>query len=348
MSLDIRRSQLLATLGEGDENKAAQEELEGVLAVLSDLRLGHTIECLDDGFVRLVDHMGGDSAIVQAARVSYGKGTKKKSDDRGLVRYLMRHYHTTPFEMVEFKFHVRVPMDCWRQWIRHRTASVNEYSTRYSEAIDSAQTTPADGWRLQATNNKQGSSGLLEDWPEGWERDPKQRAILQDDKVRSKWSRRYANEMPETPGEYLSLHEEEFHQSARHLYEERLSMGVAREVARKDLPLSTYTEAYWKVNLHNLFNFLRLRMDHHAQLEIRTYANAIFKLIEPYVPVACEAFQDYRLDAMQLSGPEIKILRSMSTGEVIKVKLGEREQGEFNAKLVRLGYLPDTSPAKAA
>src|SRR5580704_9709598 len=196
---------------------------------------------LDDGFVCLVDAMGDDQAVVQAARVSYGEGTRAVSDDRGLIRYLLRHRHTTPFEMVELKFLVRVPMDCWRQWIRHRTANVNEYSTRYSLAIDAMQTTPADQWRGQATTNRQGSGEPL------------------------------GAEL----GGRLSAAEAEFQAAARKLYEERIAAGVAREQARKDLPLSTYTEAYWKIDLHNLLYFLALRMDAHAQHEIRAYANII-------------------------------------------------------------------------
>ncbi|MEI6241707.1 MAG: FAD-dependent thymidylate synthase, partial [Planctomycetia bacterium] len=173
---------------------------------------------LDDGFVALVDCMGDDGSVVQAARVSYGEGTRKVSDDRQLIRYLLRHAHTTPFEMAELKFVVRVPMDCWRQWIRHRTASVNEYSTRYSLAIDSMQTTPLDEWRTQATVNRQGSAGLLD----------------------------------RTAGETFTAAETELQGLARKVYEERLEAGIAREQARKDLPLSTYTEAYWKIDLHNL------------------------------------------------------------------------------------------------
>src|SRR5262245_58039165 len=185
---------------------------------------------LDDGFVCLVDLMGDDQAIVQAARVSYGEGTRKVSDDRGLIRYLLRHRHTTPFEMAELKLLVRVPMDCWRQWIRHRTANVNEYSTRYSLAIDAAQSTAPDEWRTQATGNRQGSGEML----------------------------------GTADGARLSAAEAEYQDKARALYNERIELGVAREQARKDLPLSTYTEAYWKIDLHNLLHFLALRMDSHA------------------------------------------------------------------------------------
>ncbi len=223
---------------------------------------------LDDGFVALVDCMGDDGAVVQAARVSYGEGTRKVSDDRQLIRYLLRHAHTTPFEMAELKFVVRVPMDCWRQWIRHRTASVNEYSTRYSLAIDSMQATGAGEWRGQATNNRQGSAGLV------------------------------AADL----GERLSQAEHELQEQARTVYEARLGAGIAREQARKDLPLSTYTEAYWKIDLHNLLHFLALRMDTHAQLEIRRYAETIgHEIVQPLFPLVWEAFLDYRVEAMRLT-----------------------------------------------
>lgn len=243
-------------------------------AQVSELRW-KKIPVLDDGFVCLVDVMGDDQAVVQAARVSYGEGTRKVSDDRGLIRYLLRHRHTTPFEMVELKFLVRVPMDCWRQWIRHRTANVNEYSTRYSLAIDATQTTPPDAWRTQAASNRQGSEGLLD----------------------------------EALGAELSAAEVQFHDRARRLYEERIEKGVAREQARKDLPLATYTEAYWKVDLHNLLHFLALRMDSHAQLEIRQYATAIGQeIMRPLFPIVWEAFVDYRLEGMFLSRLERELI----------------------------------------
>jgi thymidylate synthase (FAD) len=223
---------------------------------------------LDDGFVALVDCMGDDGSVVQAARVSYGEGTRKVSDDRQLIRYLLRHAHTTPFEMAELKFVVRVPMDCWRQWIRHRTASINEYSTRYSLAIDSMQSTHDDEWRTQAATNRQGSAGVLS----------------------------------RSAGHNLTAAEQELQSLARRVYEERLAAGIAREQARKDLPLSTYTEAYWKIDLHNLLHFLALRMDLHAQLEIRRYAETIGQqIVQPLFPLVWEAFVDYRLEAMRLT-----------------------------------------------
>jgi len=275
--------------------------------------LGVPIRCLDDGFVCLVDFMGSDAAIVQAARVSYGKGTQKVSDDRGLIRYLMRHRHTTPFEMVEFKFHVRVPMDCWRQWIRHRTANVNEYSTRYSIAIEAAQRTSPDSWRTQSQENKQGSGGFID-------------AAL---------------------GERFSAQEQELQDFARRVYNERLEAGIAREQARKDLPLSTYTEAYWKIDLHNLFHFLSLRLDPHAQVEIRTYAGVIAKIVRDAVPMAYEAFEDFRLQALTFSRLEIEFVRNHAwpQGEITALPLLEsafenkREREECLEKLKCFGFV---------
>ncbi len=235
------------------------------------------IVVLDQGFVRLVDVMGDDSSVVQAARVSYGKGTKTVSQDRGLIRYLMRHKHTSPLEMCEIKLHVKVPMDCWRQWIRHRTANVNEYSTRYSEAIDARQETDPEQWRSQSKNNKQGSGAFL----------------------------------PTEVGTFLTDRESELHQLLVDVYQERLDQGVAREQARKDLPLSTYTEAYWKIDLHNLFHFLSLRQHSHAQKEIREFADAVASIVKEWVPLCYEAYVDYKLGSSNLSRMESEYLRDL-------------------------------------
>lgn len=238
--------------------------------------LGIPFYVLNDGFIRIIDYMGDDESIVQAARVSYGMGTKKLSEDKGLIRYLMKHKHTTPFEMCEIKFHLRVPMDCWRQWIRHRTANINEYSTRYSLAIESTQSTKPQEWRLQSINNKQGSSGFLDD-------------------VR---------------GQKLTAKEHDFHNYARELYNEKISLGVARELARKDLPLCTYTEAYWKIDLHNLLHFLELRMDEKAQYEIREYARIIGnEIVSKWCPITWEAFLDYRVNSITYSKIELQLLK---------------------------------------
>jgi len=281
---------------------------------------------LDDGFVTLVDVMGDDSSVVQAARVSYGEGTRQVSDDRGLIRYLMRHRHSTPFEMAEVKLLVRVPMDTWRQWIRHRTANVNEYSTRYSLAIDATQTTEPGSWRSQAASNRQGSGDLL----------------------------------PEELGRELSAEEAALQQQARYVYERRIARGVAREQARKDLPLSTYTEAYWKVDLHNLLHFLALRMDAHAQLEVRQYATAIGReIVATLFPLVWEAFEDYRLEGMFLTRLDQQVIgrlqrrlaeagRAAATDDDflavqdaswVNVKRN-RERDECRAKLCSLGLLP--------
>ncbi len=257
------------------------EKLDKIKVKAVEEILGQKFPVLDDGFIRVIDYMGGDESIVQAARVSYGQGTKKISEDRGLIRYLLRNYHTTPFEMCEIKLHVRVPMDAWRQWIRHRTANINEYSTRYSIAIDSSQKTAPDEWRIQAKDNKQGSAGFFDD------------AI----------------------GIKLSEREQELQQFARDIYQERLKLGVAREQARKDLPLSTYTEAYWKIDLHNLLHFLVLRMDNHAQYEIRCFADVIGnEIVARWCPIAWEAFKDYVMNSVKFSGLELKIIKQLIAG----------------------------------
>ena len=290
-----------------------------------DAILGVPFKVLDDGFVRVIDYMGNDTSIVQAARVSYGDGTKKGSDDGHLIRYLMRHRHSTPFEMCELKLHVRAPMDVWRQWIRHRTASVNEYSTRYSLAIDAARTLSPAEWRLQSATNRQGSGEAA----------------------------------PEELGRELSAGEKRFHEEARALYEKRIAAGVSREIARKDLPLSTYTEAYWKCNLRNLLHFLSLRMPEAAQYEIRAYAETIGReIVSRWVPLAWKAFRDYELGATTFSEPEREIVSALVSAGAgaardAALRLGFlrrqpdgtdkvlREGAELSAKLARFGM---TSP----
>jgi len=245
---------------------------------------------LGEGFVRLVDHMPQvdlDTAIVQAARVSYGDGTTSSRGDRGLIRYLLRHWHTTPFEMVEFKFHIKMPIYIARQHLRHRTASVNELSARYS--IVPREYYEPGTFRGQAVVNRQGSEGVV---------DVKDRVDL-----------------PE---------------QAFNVYDELLEQGVCREQARGVLPQSTYTEFYWKINLHNLMHYLQLRLDTHAQKEIREYAEAIYALVEPLVPITMEAFRDFRVNGMFLTGPEIEALR---TGKEIESP-GERREFEDKKKIL--------------
>ena len=261
---------------------------------------------LDHGFVALIDCMPrlaprgktADFSIVQSARVSYGEGTKQVNEDRGLVRYLLRHRHTTPFEMVEFKFHIAMPIFVARQWIRHRTANVNEYSARYSIVPDRFYRPSVESIRAQSTSNRQGGDGLVD---------------------------------AGTAEEFLHLLDR-----AEGLYKDYLGLtekGVAREMARAALPVSVYTEWYWKCDLHNLFHFLSLRMDPHAQYEIRVFADAMYELMKPIVPISCEAFEDYRLGAMHLTKLEIEAIKS---GQPIATT-NKREAAEFDEKCARLG-----------
>lgn len=262
------------------------------------------VRVLDKGFVKLVDVMGDDSSIVQAARVSYGKGTKSVSEDEGLIRYLMRHYHTTPFEMVEFKFHCRMPIFVARQWIRHRTANVNEMSARYSEMPDWFYEPPPEACTTQSAQNKQGGSGE-----------------------------------PVDDADRLAATFIDTQSAAYSQYEEYLRAGMHRELARVNLPVSLYTEWYWKIDLHNLFHFLRLRLDPHAQLEIRVFAEAMADIVKEHVPVAWRAFEDYQLHSMQLSRLEQRVIAKMLRGEpcdlASEVPNG-RERRELEAKLKRL------------
>ena len=281
------------------DNENKFEKLEPIRVKALDDILGIPFKILDDGFVRVIDYLGSDQSIVQAARVSYGKGTKQVSQDRGLIRYLLRHRHTTPFEMCEIKLHIRIPMDAWRQWIRHRTANVNEYSTRYSLAIESAQTTNPDQWRMQSTDNKQGSSGFF------------------DTEI----------------GKEMTADEKFIHNKTREIYNKRVSQGVAREQARKDLPLSTYTEAYWKIDLHNLLHFLELRMETNAQLEIREYANTIGnEIVKRWAPIAWEAFEEYALNSKEFSGFELELLSLLANSKIDEAKQRAIEYGWLKYK----------------
>lgn len=275
----------------------------------ADKLIGKEFKVLDHGFVRLVDYMGDDGAIVQAARVSYGKGTKKVSRDRELIRYLLGHQHTSPFEMVEFKFHVKLPIFVARQWIRHRTANVNEYSGRYSVMKEEFYQPEAEQIRLQSDVNRQGRSD--EQFP----------ADLQED--------------------FLS-HASDIQKQVYERYTRYIGAGLAREIARINLPLSLYTEWYWKIDLHNLLHFLRLRMDPHAQYEIRQYANVMAEIVKAVCPITWEAFEDYILNAQKFSAIELKILRDTLSGFVpdkaalIAAGLSTLEAGEFLAKLEKI------------
>ena len=226
-----------------------------------------SIKCLDKGFVRLVDSMGGDNAIVQAARVSYGKGTTKKSQDRGLIRYLMRHRHSTPFEMVEFKFHAKMPIFVARQWVRHRTANINEYSLRYSEARDDFYFPDLDNIKFQSSINKQGRG----------------------------------KEVSQKIKEKVIKYFKEISKRSFEMYDELNNDGVARELARAILPVNLYTEWYWKNDLHNLLHFIGLRSDSHAQYEIQVYSDAMSLSVKNVAPYAWEAYKDYRISGMYFS-----------------------------------------------
>jgi len=241
------------------------------------------IKCLDKGFVRLVDSMGGDDAIVQSARVSYGKGTSKLSQDRGLIRYLMRHRHTTPFEMVEFKFHCKMPIFVARQWVRHRTANINEYSLRYSEARDEFYYPNPDHIEFQSSINKQGRMGEV-------------------DSDLKKKVQNYFKEISERSFE---------------IYSELNEAGVARELARAILPVNLYTEWYWKNDLHNLLHFIGLRSDDHAQYEIRVFSDAMASFVKEVAPFAWEAYQDYVVKGMRFSKIEQSILEQKLPERVI-------------------------------
>jgi len=282
--------------------------------------LGVAIPCLDHGFVRLVDYMGDDAAIVQAARVSYGAGTKRVREDRGLIRYLLRHRHTTPFEMCELKVHMKLPMFVARQLIRHRTANVNETSGRYS-VIDKEYYTPeASVLGTQSASNRQGRGA-----PVSPERAAAIRAQLEQDAEAA-----YARYEELLGGAQAAATTGEEREA-----EGATEQGVARELARIGLPVSFYTQWYWKIDLHNLLHFIALRADPHAQYEIRVYAEALAELVRRWVPNAYEAFVDYRLEAASLSRMEIEALRTLLTGgtpDFTALGMSAREKAEFEQR----------------
>lgn len=279
-------------------------------------RLYTPIPLLDHGFVRVIDYMGDDGAIVQAARVSYGRGTKRVSEDAGLIRYLMRHRHSTPFEMCEIKFHVKLPIFVARQWIRHRMANVNEYSARYS-VLDREFYIPEPAQlAAQSASNRQGRGTVLE----GEEAEQVLR-LLRDDAARC-----YDH--------YVAMLNED--EQGTVLDEQR--QGLARELARMNLTLNTYTQWYWKTDLHNLLHFCALRADAHAQYEIRVYAEAILDIVRAWVPAAHAAFVDYRLGAVTFSAQMMAVLKRMLAGEAVAQEtsgLSKREWTEMTAALGR-------------
>lgn len=268
------------------------------------------IPLLDHGFVRVIDYMGDDSAIVQAARVSYGKGTKQISQDKGLIFYLMRHRHTTPFEMCDIKFHIKLPIFVARQWIRHRTASVNEYSARYSIMGKEFYIPQREHLAAQSTTNKQGRADVLNDAEAARVLD-----ILKSD----------SNRCYDHYEEMLNCDEE-----GNVINPDK--NGLARELARMNLNLNYYTEWYWKINLHNLLHFLSLRADPHAQHEIKVYADAMLDIVQKWVPITYEAFMEYRMRGVSLSGTMVEVVKRMFAGEQVTQEnsgMTKREWQEF-------------------
>ena len=290
------------------EQQAQTSQTKRVTSPELEKILYEAIPVLDHGFVRVVDYMGDDSSIVQSARVSYGKGTKKVSTDEGLIKYLMRHWHSTPSEMCEIKYHVKLPIFIARQWIRHRTANVNEYSARYS-ILDKEFYIPAkEQLSAQSTSNRQGRGDLIS----GKQADEVLK-ILKDDATRT-----YDN--------YERMLNERF--DGKIIDENKI--GLARELARMNLTLNSYTQWYWKTDLLNLLNFLFLRADHHAQYEIRVYAEAMLDTVKKWVPITHAAFLDYRVGAAHISSKGLKIIKSMLNGHEINFDNSKMSKREWN------------------
>lgn len=289
-------------LAEIDAQRSTHQTTLRATSAGMEARLYQAHPVLDHGLIRVIDYMGDDAAICQAARVSYGRGTKAVSDDRGLIRYLMRHWHSTPFEMCEVKFHVKLPIFVARQWIRHRTANVNEYSARYS-VMDREFYIPApEQLAAQSVVNNQGRGQVLEGAEAARVLD-----LLREDAMR-----------------------------AYDHYEDMLTpdadtgkLGLARELARMNLPANVYTQWYWKIDLHNLFHFLRLRADVHAQYEIRVYAQIMGDIVKDWVPQAYEAFEDYRLGAVSVSAKAKEVLKRRLAGEVVTAENSGMSKGEW-------------------
>ena len=304
-------------------NKEQLEEIEALRSEISETArvtapeleavLYKPIEVLDHGFIRVIDYMGDDSSIVQSARVSYGKGTKKISNDKGLIKYLMRHRHSTPFEMCEIKFHIKLPIFIARQWIRHRTANVNEYSARYSILDKEFYIPSAENLAAQSAINNQGRGDALT----GDEASNVIQILKKD--------------AEQTYSNYETLLNES---SEGNIIDESKS-GIARELARMNLTLNTYTQWYWKIDLNNLLHFLALRADDHAQYEIRVYADAMLDIVKKWVPLTYEAFEDYRIGGTELSAKEVNLMRKLLKGEKVSFEeegLSKREWSELQRK----------------
>ena len=291
------------------KNQQSQEnKTKRVIAAELENILYEAIPVLDHGFIRVIDYMGDDSSIVQAARVSYGKGTKKVSTDSGLIKYLMRHWHSTPFEMCEIKYHVKLPIFIARQWIRHRTANVNEYSARYSILDKEFYLPEPNHLAAQSKNNRQGRGDILQG-----EQAKKVLDLLKGDAERT-----YDN--------YENMLNERYDGSVI----DESQIGLARELARMNLTLGTYTQWYWKTDLLNLMNFLRLRADHHAQYEIRAYADVMLDTLKRWVPITYEAFLDYRVGGTEVSSKGKKVLKKLISGDTIDLESSGLSKREWN------------------
>ena len=294
------------------EQQSQETSTKRVTAPNLEKILYEAIPILDHGFIRVVDYMGNDTSIVQAARVSYGKGTKKVSTDAGLIKYLMRHWHSTPFEMCEIKYHVKLPIFIARQWIRHRTANVNEYSARYSILDKEFYLPKTENLAAQSQSNRQGRGDVLQG-----EQAKKVLNLLK-------------NDAEQTYNNYEMMLNERYDGSVINEKE----VGLARELARMNLTLNTYTQWYWKTDLLNLMNFLRLRADHHAQYEIRTYADSMLETLKKWVPITYEAFMDYRVGGTEVSAKGKIILQKLIKGENVDVDQSGLSKREWNELMI--------------
>ena len=290
------------------EQQSQETSTKRVTAPELEKILYEAIPILDHGFIRVVDYMGNDTSIVQAARVSYGKGTKKVSTDAGLIKYLMRHWHSTPFEMCEIKYHVKLPIFIARQWIRHRTANVNEYSARYSILDKEFYLPKTENLAAQSQSNRQGRGDVLQG-----EQAKKVLELLK-------------NDAEQTYNNYEMMLNERYDGSVINEKE----VGLARELARMNLTLNTYTQWYWKTDLLNLMNFLRLRADHHAQYEIRAYADAMLDTLKKWVPITYDAFLDYRVGGTEVSSKGKEVLKKLIGGENIDLESSGLSKREWN------------------
>ena len=295
-------------LQEIEDQQSQSNNTKRVTAPELEKILYEAIPILDHGFIRVVDYMGNDSSIVQAARVSYGKGTKKVNTDAGLIKYLMRHWHSTPFEMCEIKYHVKLPIFIARQWIRHRTANVNEYSARYSILDKEFYLPSSEHLAAQSQNNRQGRGDVLEG--------EQAKKVLDSLK----------NDAERTYGNYEQMLNERYDGTVI----DENKIGLARELARMNLTLNTYTQWYWKTDLLNLMNFLRLRADDHAQYEIRAYAEAMLDTLKKWVPITYGAFMDYRVGGTEVSAKGKNIIQKLINGENISIEQSGLSKREWN------------------